>query len=58
MTKTTSTIKQDIKVTVDAIVFGYNQGNGISVLLIKRKIAPFQHEWALPGGFVKNEERS
>lgn len=56
MTKTTSNIKQDIKVTVDAIVFGYNQENGISVLLIKRKIAPFQHEWALPGGFVKDEE--
>lgn len=51
-----SKIRQDIKVTVDAIVFGYNQENGISVLLIKRKIEPFKDEWALPGGFVMNEE--
>ncbi|PTS93840.1 NUDIX hydrolase [Pedobacter sp. HMWF019] len=56
MTKTTFEIKQDIKVTVDAIVFGYNQGNGISVLLIKRKVEPFKNEWALPGGFVLNQE--
>jgi len=56
MTKTTLEIKQDIKVTVDAIVFGYNQGNGISVLLIKRKIEPFKNEWALPGGFVLDQE--
>lgn len=56
MTKTTFKIKQEIKVTVDAIVFGYNQGNGISVLLIKRKIEPFKNEWALPGGFVLNQE--
>nr|WP_199081900.1 NUDIX domain-containing protein [Pedobacter sp. ASV19] len=56
MTKTTFEIKQDIKVTVDAIVFGYNQGNGISVLLIKRKVEPFKNEWALPGGFVLNHE--
>ncbi len=45
-------IKQNIKLTVDAIVFGYNQESGISVLLIKRKIQPFINEWALPGGFV------
>lgn len=56
MTKTTFKIKQDIKVTVDAIVFGYNQGNGISVLLIKRRIDPFKNEWALPGGFVLDKE--
>ena len=56
MTKINATIKQDIKVSVDAIVFGYNQENGISVLLIKRKIPPFKDEWALPGGFVRDEE--
>ncbi|RQO73989.1 NUDIX hydrolase [Pedobacter sp. KBW06] len=56
MNKTTSAIKQDIKVSVDAIVFGYNQENGISVLLIKRKIEPFIGAWALPGGFVHNGE--
>ncbi|RAJ37420.1 NUDIX hydrolase [Pedobacter cryoconitis] len=56
MNKVTPKIDQDIKVTVDAIVFGYNQENGISVLLIKRKIEPFLNEWALPGGFVLNHE--
>ena len=56
MTKKKSIPQQDIKVTVDAIVFGYTQENGISVLLIKRKIEPFINEWALPGGFVLNEE--
>jgi len=56
MTHADSYKKQDIKVTVDAIVFGYNQENGISVLLIKRKIAPYINEWALPGGFVLNHE--
>lgn len=49
-------ISQHIKVTVDAIVFGYNRDQGISVLLIKRKIEPFLNEWALPGGFVHDEE--
>ncbi|WP_199269819.1 NUDIX hydrolase [Mucilaginibacter lacusdianchii] len=49
-------ISQHIKVTVDAIVFGYNREQGISVLLIKRKIEPFLNQWALPGGFVHDEE--
>lgn len=56
MAQTDSFITQDIKVTVDAIVFGYNQENGISVLLIKRRIQPHIDEWALPGGFVLNHE--
>lgn len=51
-----SKLKQDIKVAVDAVVFGYSKEEGISVLLIKRKIEPFLKSWALPGGFVKNEE--
>ena len=49
-------MKQDIKVSVDAVVFGYDQENGISVLLIKRKNEPFQKMWALPGGLVLNKE--
>ncbi|RED45240.1 8-oxo-dGTP diphosphatase [Winogradskyella eximia] len=46
---------QSIKLSVDAVVFGYEEGN-ISVLLIKRKYEPFKGEWAIPGGFVLNEE--
>ncbi|QTD37219.1 NUDIX hydrolase [Polaribacter batillariae] len=46
---------QSIKLTVDAVVFGYEEGV-ISVLLIKRKYNPFKGKWAIPGGFVLNEE--
>ncbi|MEM8566236.1 MAG: NUDIX domain-containing protein [Bacteroidota bacterium] len=47
---------QNIQVAVDAIVFGYSKENGVSVLLIKRKYEPFQGQWAIPGGFVKDDE--
>ncbi len=49
-------MEQDIKVSVDAVVFGYDPEPKVSVLLIKRKFAPYQGEWAIPGGFVKNHE--
>jgi 8-oxo-dGTP diphosphatase len=49
-------MKQDIKVSVDAVVFGYDPENGISVLLIKRRNEPFQKMWALPGGLVRTGE--
>jgi len=45
-----------IKVAVDAIVFGYSKSEGVAVLLIQRKYPPFQNEWAIPGGFVLEEE--
>lgn len=46
----------DINVAVDAVVFGYDSAEGLAILLIKRKIAPFKGKWALPGGFVKKNE--
>lgn len=46
---------QEIKLTVDAVVFGYEEGD-ISVLLIRRKYEPFKGQWALPGGFVLKDE--
>lgn len=46
---------QSIKLSVDAVVFGYEEGV-ISVLLIKRKYEPFKGKWAIPGGFVLNDE--
>ncbi|MBT1695681.1 NUDIX hydrolase [Fulvivirgaceae bacterium PWU4] len=49
-------MKQEIKVSVDAVVFGYDQESGVSVLLIKRRNEPFQKMWALPGGLVLNGE--
>jgi 8-oxo-dGTP diphosphatase len=41
---------------VDGVVFGYTAKESISVLLIKRTIPPFMHRWALPGGFVLDDE--
>ncbi|AZJ33687.1 MULTISPECIES: NUDIX domain-containing protein [Tenacibaculum] len=48
-------ISQNIKVAVDAVVFGYQQKE-LSVLLIKRGIEPFKGAWALPGGLVLENE--
>lgn len=42
-------------VTTDCAVFGFN-GSGLSVLLIKRGIEPYQGSWAFPGGFLNMDE--
>ena len=49
-------MNQAIRVSVDAVVFGYDPSEGVSVLLITRKYEPFKKFWALPGGLVENEE--
>lgn len=49
-------IQPSIHLSVDAVVFGYDPDEGISVLLIKRNIDPFKGWWALPGGLVKTNE--
>lgn len=46
---------QNIKLSVDAVVFGYEAGK-ISVLFIKRKYEPFKGNWAIPGGFILENE--
>ncbi len=38
-------------VTVDIVVFTILQ-NRLKVLLIQRKQAPYEHMWAIPGGFI------
>lgn len=43
-------------VTVDAVVFRRNDLGKWEVLLIKRKNEPFSNYWALPGGFVDENE--
>jgi 8-oxo-dGTP diphosphatase len=48
-------LDQNIKVAVDAIVFGYSN-NTLNVLLIKQKFGLLKNKWALVGGFVKNDE--
>jgi len=47
---------QNIKVAVDAVVFGYTSIEGLSILLIKRDVEPFKNSWALPGGLILNNE--
>lgn len=46
---------QNIRVAVDAIVFGY-QNNQLYVLLIQQKFGTQETYWALPGGLVQNNE--
>jgi len=42
--------------TTDCVIFGYESGRPLQVLLIQRAHAPFEGQWALPGGFVEMEE--
>ena len=48
-------IDQDIKLAVDAVVFGYD-GEQLLILLIQQKFGPTKDQWALPGGFIHNGE--
>lgn len=48
-------LRQNIKIAVDAIVFGYKENN-LNVLLIKQKFGALKNQWALVGGFVKDGE--
>jgi 8-oxo-dGTP diphosphatase len=48
-------VDQNIKVAVDAVVFGYDK-KGLSLLLIERKNPEGKNKWALPGGFVEDNE--
>lgn len=45
----------DVKVTVDIVIFSMDR-DGLQVLLIRRKYDPFAGQWALPGGFVLQNE--
>ena len=41
--------------TTDCVVFGLDEDD-LKILLIQRDIAPFEGEWALPGGFIRMGE--
>ncbi|MBI5545707.1 MAG: NUDIX hydrolase [Deltaproteobacteria bacterium] len=44
-------------VTVDCVVFGLDLAEAeLKVMLIRRKLDPYKGSWALPGGFVHEEE--
>jgi len=38
--------------TTDCVVFGLDEED-LKVLLIQRGLAPFENQWALPGGFIR-----
>jgi 8-oxo-dGTP diphosphatase len=42
-------------VTVDVVIFTLRQG-ALQVLLVQRKYDPFRESWAIPGGFVHDDE--
>ena len=48
--------KQDISVTADSVIFS-RKGDEEKVLLVKRGTDPYEGKWALPGGFLKEDER-
>lgn len=48
-------LEQNIKVAVDAVCFGYDT-TGIYLLLIERKHGNKGINWAVPGGFVEDNE--
>jgi len=48
---------QHIKVAVDAIIFTVFKGE-LRALLIQMKKAPYEKQWAFPGGLIDNNEAS
>ena len=48
-------MKQEIAVTTDAVIFT-QENKQTYILLIKRGNDPFKNQWALPGGFVEENE--
>ena len=47
--------KQNLAVTTDCAVF-CDTAQGKKILLVQRKKDPFAGQWALPGGFLEDEE--
>lgn len=47
--------RRKIAVTVDVVIFTIDQGS-LKILLVKRPAEPFRGQWALPGGFVQENE--
>jgi 8-oxo-dGTP diphosphatase len=46
---------QNIKVAADAMIF-YKDGDDLQLVLVKRKFVPNVGMWAIPGGFVEDDE--
>ena len=48
---------EPIKVTVDTVALAVQQGKR-ELILIKRKHDPFKNLWALPGGFIGDDDET
>ncbi len=48
---------ETIKVTVDTVALAVHEGQ-LEIVLIKRKYDPFKNLWALPGGFVDEQDQT
>lgn len=48
-------MRPSISVTVDIVIFTLREGD-LQVLLVKRKHAPYEGRWAIPGGYVEADE--
>lgn len=46
---------EHMAVTTDCVIFTYEDWK-LKVLLVRRGADPYKGEWALPGGFLKNDE--
>ena len=47
--------RQNISVTVDSVIF-CDSGGEEKILFIKRKKDPYKGKWAIPGGFLEDDE--
>lgn len=48
-------IKQNILITTDCTIFCQTE-HGVKILLVQRKSDPYKNMWALPGGFLEEDE--
>jgi 8-oxo-dGTP diphosphatase len=45
----------DVRVTVDIVIFTV-RNDSLQVLLVKRGVPPFEGQYAIPGGFIRDDE--
>jgi 8-oxo-dGTP diphosphatase len=46
---------ESLRVTVDIVIFTV-RGGSLQVLLVKRGVPPFEGQYAIPGGFIREDE--